>query len=430
VDEKQQKKAYLVTLGCPKNIVISRKIKRKLKRSGYLLQEDSANAELILINTCGFIESAKEESINTILSLVDKSPTDKRFVVFGCLVQRYKHELHKAMPEVDIMMDFYDLDDIEKVLGLRYQDTDESNYYQTENGSWEYLQISDGCDRKCSFCAIPNIKGRYRSVELGKLIDEAELLVGGGARELTLVGQDTSSYGKDLSGNKDLSGLLDELMMIDELRWIRIMYQQIESLSSKVLGKMANNSMICTYLDLPFQHSSNKILSSMNRFGEGSVFLNAIERVRKEIDKITIRTSVIVGYPGESESDFQELKTFIEKLKPDYLGVFEYSSEEGTKAALMPAHTSAAVKQGRANRLREIADRIGTAKKMDLVGETKKAIVDSWIEGDRYLGRLESQAPEIDGETEIISLKKMKPGEIVDVAIDGTQGYDVIASRC
>jgi len=430
VEEGPQKKAYLITLGCPKNSAISEEIIRKLKRSGYVLQEEIDSSELILVNTCGFIESAKEESINAILSLTDKKISEKKLVVFGCLVQRYKDDLTKAIPEVDIMMDFNDLNDIEKILGLSYKDNDKSIYYLSENRSWEYLQISDGCDRKCSFCAIPNIKGRYRSNELSKVIEEAELLVRGGARELTLVGQDTSMYGLDLHNKTGLDELLSELAMIDDLRWIRIMYQQIESLSSKVMEKMAGNPKICNYLDLPLQHSSRKILRSMNRFGDDAIFLDAMGRIRKDIDDIAIRTSVIVGYPGESESDFQGLIAFIEELEPDYLGVFEYSNEEGTKAAQMRGQKSASLKRTRANTIREIADRIGVNKKMDMVGEEKKAIVDSKIESGRYLGRLESQAPEIDGETVIYSSKRLKSGDMVRVAIEGTEGYDVNARLC
>ncbi len=427
MEEKPQKKAYLITLGCPKNSVISQKVRRILKKSGYRLLDDSNGAELILVNTCGFIESAKEESINTILELVENNPQKPRFAVFGCLVQRYKEELTQAIPEIEILMDFDDLGDIDNILGLTHQATDDSKLYVTINRSWEYLQISDGCDRRCSFCAIPEIKGKYRSIELDEIVDEAGLLVKGGAKELVLVGQDTSLYGEDLGGNIDLAKLLDELMMIDDLGWIRIMYQQIESLSSTVVERMMNNRKMCNYLDLPFQHSSKKILRSMNRYGEGSMFIDTVDGIRKKIDDVAIRTSVIVGYPGESNSDYTELVTFIEKLKPDYLGVFEYSAEEGTRAALMPSQIDSVTKRERANGLREVADNIGSSKKMDLVGETKKAIIDNFIDGDRYLGRLEGQAPEIDGEVTITSVKILSPGDIVDVVIWGSEGYDVSA---
>lgn len=420
-----KKSATLITLGCPKNTVISDKIKKRLINCGYLINDDPRKSELILINTCGFIEPAKEESIETILEIAArKNGKGNKLIAFGCLVERYKEELSKSIPEVDIFLDFGDLENLESTLNLKRNNIAEPVIGKIN--SWSYLQIAEGCDRKCSFCAIPLIKGPYISRTKKAIIEEAKGLTAGGAKELTLIAQDTSSFGKDLAEEIDLEDLIVRLADIDSVNWLRLMYLQPDIVDEWLVRILKNNNKLCKYIDIPFQHADKKILRSMKRNGSGTDYLRLVEKIRESIPEIVIRTAVMVGYPGETEKEFSELKGFLIDLKPDYLGVFEFSPEEGTSAAGLADQVSPAVKRERLNEIRLLGDELAIANRRNRLGQVTTALIEK-VSDRSATGRLEWQAPEIDGEVIIKNDGSLAIGDMIRVRITEYCGYDLVA---
>lgn len=420
--------ATIITLGCPKNEVLSRKIKNQLINCGLSLPRDSDNCELVLVNTCGFIRPAKEESIELLLELVElkKQGRCRQIFAIGCLVQRHQEELYKAIPEVDGFLNFQDLRRLPEIIGAAPSKGDGESI-DLEGKPWAYLQISEGCNRRCSFCVIPKIKGPYRSRPLPEILYEAESLVDRGAKEIIIVGQDTGAYGVDLRGKKTLVDLINEISAIKDLKWLRLMYLQPDNLSSELIDAFRNGSKLCRYIDIPFQHASRNILRSMNRAGDAVRYLRQLERLREAVPNITIRSEVIVGYPGESANHFRELVDFINAAEPDYLGIFKFSAEEGTRAYSMGNQVTPRVIDNRYYKLKTVADQIGCRKKDNLVGKRLPVLIESQANDYVYEGRLEIQAPEIDGGTSITTNRQLGIGQIVDCFITAANGYDLEA---
>jgi len=423
--------ATVVTLGCPKNEVVSRGIEEQLLKYGLSISENPASCDLVIVNTCGFIEPAKEESINTLLELAQYKADGKCGKIFavGCLVQRYRQELREALPEIDGFIGLKDLASLPELLGKDFAPigTVQKKRQSLTAEPWAYLQISDGCNRGCSFCAIPTFKGPYRSRRPEEIIREAKTLVAGGARELIIVGQDTGAYGSDLDADAGLTGLIKALSQIKDLMWLRLMYLHPDYLRPELIEAFRDNPKLCNYLDIPLQHAGKKILASMGRRGGAREYLIKINRLRRAVPDIAVRSEFIVGYPGESDDDFKKLSIFAQNLSPDYLGLFKYSREAGTRAAELPHRVSKPMADKRYNELRSLADEIGFNKKSALIGTTLSIMIERIVDEAVYEGRLACQAPEIDGEVTLASARPLKVGEITEVVITAANGYDLEA---
>ncbi|MGN0384138.1 MAG: 30S ribosomal protein S12 methylthiotransferase RimO, partial [Eubacterium sp.] len=341
-------KILFISLGCDKNLVDTEQMLGLLKGNGYEFTDDETTADIIIINTCCFINDAKEESINTILEMAELKKTGrcKALIVTGCLAERYKDEITKEIPEVDAMVGISSIDKIAEAINLvlegrqgslfddinRLPDIKE-NRIITNAGYYHYLKIAEGCDKKCTYCIIPYIRGKYRSVPMEKLIGEAEYLVKNGTRELIIVAQETTIYGVDLYGKKSLHILLQQLCKIDELRWIRLLYAYPEEIYPELIDTIKNEHKICNYIDMPIQHASDRVLKKMGRRTNQQQLREVIKNIRDEIPDVTIRTTLITGFPGETEEDHNQLMEFVDEIEFDRLGVFTYSPEEGTPAA-------------------------------------------------------------------------------------------------
>lgn len=434
--------AIVVTLGCAKNIVESEYIEGYLKKINLKIVSELKDADVIIINTCGFIETAKQESIDVILELAEYKNKYKcrALIVAGCLAQRYSNELLKEMPEIDAVVGISKIETfnsvIEKVLsGERVKEVDSSpaiissgEFRNIKKSPSAYLQISDGCNNFCSFCAIPLIRGRYRSRSVKSLVEETEVLVESGVKEICLIGQDITKYGIDLNEGSDLKNLIDSLLKISGLEWIRLLYLQPEGVSDELIRSISENEKICNYLDIPFQHAGSKILKMMNRAGTKKDYLALISKLKKEIPDLAVRTSVIVGFPEETENDFEELVSFVKEAKFDYVGVFQYSKEENTAAALYPNQILSEIKQYRYDQIRAIADSISFEINESLINKTFNVLIEkeSSEEDFDYEGRIFRQAPEVDGSVLISNPtgKKLKIGDLVEVKINSTEDYD------
>ncbi len=432
----------IVTLGCPKNESDSDFIKGQLSSFGYNLVCDPQIADVIVINTCGFIEPAKQESIETIFEYANYKEEGKCKVlaVVGCLAQRYPDELFKEIPEIDILLGVNCWSKLpEKISeflkgGRILQIDDPSSHLESDftrakpDLPFAYLKISDGCNSRCSYCAIPFIKGSYHSLSIDKLIDEVKYLTSNGVREIILVGQDTGNYGVDIYSERKLPELILNLSKIEQLDWIRLMYIQPDGLSEDLLTVMATDSKVCNYVDIPFQHSSEKILRMMRRNGCGKDYLSLVDKARDRIPGVVIRSSLIVGFPGESDEDFEDLLAFTKDADLDYLGVFEYFAEEGTAAATLSSQVLKEVKRERYHQLTCLQDSITLEKNKRYIGQEIKTLTESHEEGEIFLGRSQYQAPEIDG---IVYIKgcngqDLKVGDFVLAKITGFDGYDLV----
>ncbi len=429
----------VITLGCPKNEADSDFIKGHLYCSGYHLVSQPKEAQVIVLNTCGFIESAKRESIETILELSRYKEEGKCRVlaVVGCLAQRYSGELFDEIPEIDILLGLSDSSKlpekiIESLNGKRILEVNKPSNYLSKNLSRikpsspsAYLKISDGCNGSCSYCAIPLIRGNYRSCSEKLLINEVKFLVKNSVKEIVLVGQDTSYYGKDIYGERKLSQLILKLSQIEGLNWIRLLYVQPDGFSKDLLTVFASNPKVCKYIDIPFQHSSKKILRLMKRKGSAEEYLSLLKQMREYLPDVAVRTSLMVGFPGETDDDFEELLAFVKAARLDYLGVFEYSAEEGTKASGLPFQILNEVKRERYHQLVALQDSITLEKNKSYKGKKMKVLVESREDGGLFLGRNQYQAPEIDGIV-YLNKKNLKIGEFVSAKITGVDGYDLI----
>ncbi|MEE0864104.1 MAG: 30S ribosomal protein S12 methylthiotransferase RimO [Alistipes sp.] len=427
------KKINIITLGCSKNTVDSEHLAAQLKEYGYQIAFDSdrTDADVIVINTCGFIGDAKQESIETILhaaQLKEAGKIEELFVV-GCLSQRYREELREELPEVDDFFGVNDWADIVERLGAKYRRENETLREISTPSHYAYLKISEGCNWMCGYCAIPLIRGRHHSVPMEDLITEAESLVAKGVREIMVIAQDTTYYGVDLYGERKLAELLERLCRIDKLEWIRLHYAYPTDFPDEVIEVMAREKKICRYLDIPFQHISDNQLTAMKRRHTKAEALTLIEKLRRAIPDIALRTTLLVGYPGETEEDFAELMEFVKATKFDRLGVFAYSEEEGTYSATrLKDDVPEEVKQQRVDRIMRLQERVSLENNARRIGETMRVIIDR-KEGELYIGRSEYDSPEVDQEIIVDSCgKRLYRGRFYDVKITDCEDYDLFAT--
>lgn len=416
---------YLESLGCDKNRVDSEKLLSELleKYEGAKVTMDPAEADIAIVNTCSFIGPAKEESINTILELAEYKKTGKlqKLIVAGCLVERYKDEIRKELPEIDEIASVKD-----------YVSRLDNQMKRVESGEryTRYLKIAEGCDKYCSYCIIPRLRGHYRSIPMEQILEEAGQLVLEGAKELILVAQETTLYGTDLYGEKSLHKLLHALGEIEGLEWIRVLYCYPEEIELPLIGEIRDNPKVCHYLDLPIQHSSDRILKAMNRKTRRAELKEKIALLRREIPDICLRTTLITGFPGETEEDLEDVLSFIREERFDRLGVFPYSQEEGTYAATMDNQVPESVKNKRLSRIMELQQEIAFHKAEEQKGRVLKALVVGFDEEEsRLVLRSYMDNPDIDS---FIYLKgeERAVGDFVCVRIIDTEGYDLIGEYC
>ena len=417
---------YIETLGCPKNLVDSEVIVSNIQDVGYKLVSNPKTAEVLIVNTCGFIQPAKEESIDVILDFVrfKKEGNCKKLIVVGCLVQRYKEELKKSIPEVDQFLDLSEISHIKEVLN---SDTSyEDNRYILTPPHYAYLRISDGCENFCSYCAIPFIRGPVRSKPINEIVDEAQQLVDQGVKETIVIAQDIGNYGVDIYGESRLNELLLTLDKTNDLSWLRLLYLNPQHITKELLFTIKNSKRICKYLDIPLQHISDKILKKMNRKTSKKDIIQALDMIHNLVPELTIRTTFIVGFPGETEKDFEELHGFIQEQKFDRLGAFKYYQENGTKAASLPDQVPEHIKQKRFEKLMKAQKTISQDRLESFIGKKLSVIVDKKIKPKIYECRSEFDAPDIDG---IVFLEEadVNVGDIVEVEIVDSLEYDLIA---
>ena len=427
------KKINIITLGCSKNTVDSEHLAAQLAAMDYkvVFDSDRTDANVVVINTCGFIGDAKQESIDTILraaQLKEEGKIEELFVV-GCLSQRYADELRPELPEVD---DFFGVNDwagVVERLGAKYRAENETKRELSTPSHYAYLKISEGCNWMCGYCAIPLIRGRHKSVPMEALVAEAEALVEKGVREIMVIAQDTTYYGVDIYGERKIAELLERLCRIEKLEWIRLHYAYPTDFPDQLVEVMAREPKICRYLDIPFQHISDNQLSAMKRRHTKAEALALIAKLRKAIPDIALRTTLLVGYPGESDADFAELMEFVKTTKFDRLGVFPYSEEEGTYSATrLKDDVEEDVKQERVDRIMRLQERVSLENNAKRIGQTMRVIIDR-REGDFYIGRSEYDSPEVDQEIIIDSAgKRLYRGRFYDVVITDCEDYDLFAA--
>jgi ribosomal protein S12 methylthiotransferase len=425
----KKNKIGIITLGCSKNTVDSERLINQLRLNNFDLEKNPGKADTVIINTCGFIEAAKEESINTILSAVElkKAGKLKKVIVTGCLSQRYKEDLIKEIPEVDVFFGTEDYEGILKNLGgdLKYELLGEREISTPKH--YAYLKISEGCDNPCSFCAIPIIRGGHKSKPIESLIEETEFLAAKGVKELVIIGQDTTDYGKDLYGKRNLAELLNKLSGVKGIEWIRLLYAYPSHFPEDLFDEIAGNPKICKYIDMPLQHISDNVLKSMRRGITARRTKQLINKLREKIPGITLRTTFIAGYPNETEQDFNELCDFVKEMEFDRIGVFAYSIEEDTQSFKLGDTITQEEKEERLAGLMEIQNGISFEKNKSLIGHELRVIVDK-LEDNNYFARSEKDAPEVDGDIIIPKGKeKLEIGRFYNVKIISSSDYDLSA---
>jgi len=447
---ENKKKVHIISLGCPKNLVDSEIMYGTLKNKGYDLVKDQEQADTIIVNTCGFIEDAKEESINTVLGAANlkKSGSLKKLVVAGCLTQRYKDDLVEGLPEADLFVGSGQFQNIDDILEKAYEGDKKKTYFnlptylQEENtprlnsqfSHRAYLKISEGCKKRCAFCAIPLIRGNLQSRKIENIVSEAKLLVASGVRELIVISHDFTDFGWDLK-KKDPSrtdspyNLLKELSEKSGADWIRVLYLYPDGIDEKMIKLIKNSDNLVKYFDMPLQHINNDMLKSMNRRVTKDQIVKCLDQIRTEIPEAVIRTQFIVGYPGETEEQFEELLAFIKEQKFERVGAFKYSIEENTKAGTLPNQVDEATKQDRYDRLMSLQKPISKEKHQVLVDKVIPVIIDGVSDETELLlqGRYTGQAPDIDGIV-YINEGQAKQGEIVNVKITESHDYDLVGS--
>lgn len=436
-------KVGIVSLGCDKNRVDSEIMLGKVKRD-YEITNDPKEAHIIIVNTCGFIEKAKQESIDTILEMAEfkKQHNCKLLIATGCLTQRYGKELADLMPEIDVMLGVNDYNKIneiirqfieenKKTLTLNYSDINinEGERVITTDKATAYLRIAEGCDNFCTYCIIPKIRGKFRSRKLESILEEAKILVANGVKEIILIAQDTTRYGIDIYGEKRLHILIDEISKIEGLEWIRVLYCYPEEITDELMDVIASNEKVCKYLDLPIQHISDNILKRMGRRTNKEAIIEKINTLRSKVPNIVLRTSLIVGFPGESDSDFKELKDFLKEYKLDKVGVFKYSQEEGTPAAMMEDQVHEDIKEKREESLMLMQVDISEEINKNKIGKIYKTLIEEF-DGKYYIGRSYEMAPEIDGNILVTSPNKLESGDFINVKITDALEYDLIGVVC
>ena len=432
-------KVGMVSLGCDKNRVDSELILGSINKF-YEITNNPKDAEIIIINTCGFIESAKQESIDTILEMAEYKNTHKckMIIATGCLTQRYGDELLELIPEIDILMGVNDYMKLHKLIvdfikteqrvsSTTYKDegVNEGERVLTTNSHTAYLRIAEGCNNFCTYCIIPKIRGKFRSRTKESILAEANSLVNQGVKEIILIAQDLTNYGEDLYGNNQLHVLINELSEIEGLEWIRLLYCYPEEITDELIDVIANNPKVMKYLDLPIQHISNNILKMMARKTNKETIIDKIDLLREKVPGITLRTSLIVGFPGETEEDFNELCSFLKDYKLDNVGVFTYSQEEGTAAAKLPNQIDEDVKIERKETLMNIQKGIVRDLNKLKIGNIYDTIIDGST-GEYYIGRNYEMSPEIDGLVYVTKKKTLKKGDIIKVKITNVMEYDLV----
>ncbi|MGL4913292.1 MAG: 30S ribosomal protein S12 methylthiotransferase RimO [Romboutsia sp.] len=434
-------KIALESLGCSKNLVDAEIMMGILNKKGYKLVGEFSEADVIIVNTCGFIESAKQESIDTILDLSEYKTKGnlKILIVTGCLAQRYAEELKSEIPEIDAIVGTGSYQNIDEILNglkeekhiislndIEFAYNEELPRYISTPSHMAYLKIGEGCDNRCTYCIIPKLRGNYRSRKIEDIVREAKDLASRGVKEVVVIAQDTTKYGCDLYGKEMLPELLEELTNIEGLKWIRVMYSYPESITEELVKVIKKHDNICNYFDMPIQHASNRILKLMNRRTTQEDIFSKIEMIRKHIPDATIRTTIIVGFPGETEEDFRQVVEFAKKAKFDRLGAFAYSREEDTPADKLPNHLEEEVKNERKDTLmlvqQEISQELNSAK----VGNVYEVLVEEQIEDKVYIGRTQGDAEEIDSIVYVKSEKKLNVGDFVIVKINSALEYDLM----
>jgi ribosomal protein S12 methylthiotransferase len=424
-----KKRVNVVTMGCSKNLVDSEVLLNQLERGKFEVVHDSneANFDAVFINTCGFIHDAKQESIDMILDYVEakKRGDIKKLYVMGCLSERYHDDLEKELPEVDKYFGKFDLKAMVNELNVTFQPEYIYERKITTPSHFAYLKISEGCNRSCSFCAIPKMTGRHKSRTIESLVMEAKYLAKKGVKELLIIAQDLSYYGIDLYGKNQLAELITQISEVDGIEWIRLHYLYPTKFPMDILPIMRDNPKVCKYLDLPLQHISNSVLKNMLRHVTREETEALIAKIKEEVPGVIIRTTMLVGFPGETEADFEELKAFVEEMKFERLGVFPYSKEDGTYAGdKFEDSLSDEEKQERADEIMEIQQYVSAKLNQEKIGKEFRVIIDT-TEGEFVVGRTEFDSPEVDGEVLISTEKELQKGDIVSVKIIGAEDYDL-----
>ena len=425
-----------ISLGCDKNLVDSEHMLAIMADAGYEITDDENEADVIVVNTCCFIHDAKQESIDTVLEMARlKDNKLKALIVCGCLAQRYRDEIQKEIPEVDAVIGTTGWEQIaeviENVLAARPVKSDrksavEGNRVITTPGHYEYLKIAEGCDKNCTYCIIPKIRGHYRSIPMEELISQAQYLAGQGVKELILVAQETTIYGTDLYGRKSLPELLCKLSEIDGIEWIRVLYAYPEEVTDELIDVMSTNPKICHYIDIPIQSGSDPVLRRMGRRTDQKQIRGVIEKLRSRMDDICIRTTLISGFPGETQEDFEETYRFVNEMEFDRLGVFTYSAEEGTAAYDFEPKVDEDVAKSRRDELYELQQAIAYEAAEQMTGRKLRVIVDGYLpDDDVYVARSYKDAPEIDGLVFVYSDRELVTGDMVTVEIKDAREYDL-----
>ncbi len=431
-----------ISLGCDKNLVDTEVMLGMLAKHGYQMVDDEASADIIVINTCCFIHDAKEESINTILEMAEwkKNGKLKALIVTGCLAERYRQEIMDEIPEVDAVLGTTSYDKILEAIAaalhgehkLIVNDVNalplvDEKRIVTTGGHYAYMKIAEGCDKHCTYCIIPKIRGNYRSVPMERLVKEAEYLAEQGVKELILVAQETTVYGKDIYGEKSLPKLLRALCKVSGLRWIRILYCYPEEITEELIQVMKEEPKICHYIDLPIQHASDAILKRMGRRTSKAQLIETVERLREEIPDICIRTTLITGFPGETEEQHEEVMDFVDQIEFDRLGVFTYSPEEDTPAAEFEHQIPEEVKEDRQAELMELQQDIAFELAENMIGQTVLVMIEGKVADENaYVGRTYTDAPNVDGLIFIMTDEELVSGDFAMVKVTGAQEYDLI----
>lgn len=425
-----------VSLGCSKNLVDTEMMIGLFKNNNFKIVNNPKEAEIIVINTCGFIEPAKQEAINTILEMSEyKNKKCKYLIVMGCLVERYKKDLQKLLPEVDLFLSIKEYekawDEISKLINIpeegKYTNMEYLEREISTGKNMAYLKIAEGCSNRCTYCAIPAIRGPFESRKIEDVLKEAEQLAKKGVKELVVIAQDTTKYGIDLYGKPRLAELLEKLCKIDEFKWIRFLYAYPETITDELIEVVKNNEKICNYFDIPIQHISNSVLKKMNRKSNEESIKELIKKIRKEIPNVIIRTSLIVGFPGETEDDFQKLCEFVKIAEFDRMGAFTYSKEDGTPAEKLPNQIHGNTKKARYNKIMKIQKEISDRKGKEKIGKTYEVLVENKSFDGKYLvGRTYMDVPDEDGVVYIQSSDTSLIGKFIKVEITDYSDYDLV----